>query len=296
MSKIIENFYKATLSLDWSIGTGNFYVSTKPTVTDGWLVISPNNSSIREIVRYTSTGTDANGDYIVITVRGVGGTTEQIHTVGEPIRMNITAEYWAEMTDDIANIVESGVPNANTTTMGGVEIATDAEVDAGTETGSTGASLALTPKNVYDSHNIPHVSPSTSGNIMTANGTDWVSSPLLFTCGATTYELNTASGVQNIAHGLGAIPKNVKITAVFSNGNGNFNTLTVYNGTTQSSLYQRNDIDGTTGIYGALFRIYGSDGNDYQSGVVTFDATNIIITWTKTGSPSGASNLMWEAQ
>jgi len=145
MSKIIQNFYKSTLSLDWSIGTGNFYVTTKPTITDGWLVISPNNSTIREIVRYTSTGTDGNGDYVVVSIRGVGGTTEQTHTQGEPIRMNITAEYWAEMTDDINNIVAAGVPNANTTTMGGVEIATDAEVIAGTNTGSTGASLVATP-------------------------------------------------------------------------------------------------------------------------------------------------------
>src|SRR5574343_181626 len=177
MSKTIQNFYKSTVLLDWSIGTGNFYVSTKPTITDGWLVISPNNSSLREIVRYTNTGTDSNGDYITVTVRGVGGTSEQTHTTGEPIRMNITAEYWNEMTTDIANIVASGVPNANTTTMGGVEEATAAEIDAGTQTGSTGAELFINPKLLNDAHNIPFVVPNTSGNNMTSNGTDWVSTP-----------------------------------------------------------------------------------------------------------------------
>lgn len=145
MSKVLQNFYKSTLSLDWSIGTGTFYVTAKPTVTDGWLVISPNNFTLREIVRYTATGTDTNGDYITVTVRGVGGTSEQTHAIGEMIRMNITAEYWKEMTDDIASIVAAGVPNANTTTMGGVEIATDAEVIAGTNTGGTGAFLVATP-------------------------------------------------------------------------------------------------------------------------------------------------------
>jgi len=148
MSKVIQNFYKSQLTQDWSIGTGNFYVEVKPTITDGWLVISPNNSGIREIIRYTSTGTDGNGDYVVVSQRGVGGTTEQIHTQGEPIRMNITAEYWAEMTDDINNIVASGVPNANTTTMGGVEIATDDEVIAGTDTGGTGATLVAKPSQI----------------------------------------------------------------------------------------------------------------------------------------------------
>lgn len=105
MSKIIQNFYKTTISLDWSIGTGNFYITTKPTSPTGWLVLSPNNSTIREIVEYSGTGSDANGDFITVITRGVGGTTEQTHTVGEPIRMNVTAEYIKEITDAINNIV-----------------------------------------------------------------------------------------------------------------------------------------------------------------------------------------------
>lgn len=145
MAYDLQNFYKQALLLDWSIGTGNFYVSTKPTVSAGWLVISPNNSTIREIVKYTATGTDSNGDYVTVSQRGVGGTTEQIHTQGEPIRMNITAEYWDDMNDQIAAIVASGVSNANTTTMGGVEIATQTEMNDGTDTGGTGASVVPTP-------------------------------------------------------------------------------------------------------------------------------------------------------
>ena len=124
MSKQIQNFFKQTLSLDWSIGTGTFYVSTKPTITDGWLVISPNNSTIREIIKYTSTGTDSNGDYVVVSERGVGGTSQQTHTVGEPIRMNVTAEYWKNMNDAIDSIVAAGAPNAATDTKGLVEEAT----------------------------------------------------------------------------------------------------------------------------------------------------------------------------
>lgn len=164
--------------MDWSVGTGTFYVTVKPTISDGWLVISPNNSTTREIVRYTTTGTDANGDYIGVTVRGVGGTTEQTHTVGEPIRMNITAEYWDAMNDDIAAIIAAGVSNANTTTMGGNEEATAAEIDAGTQTGSTGAELFINPKLLNDAHNIPHAAPGTSGNILVSDGTDWNSTTL----------------------------------------------------------------------------------------------------------------------
>lgn len=100
MPTTLQNFYKSTVSIDWSVGTGNFYVTTKPTPTAGWLVLSPNNATLREIVQYTATGTDGNGDFVTISVRGVGGTTEQVHGQGEPIRMNITAEHWEQFKDD----------------------------------------------------------------------------------------------------------------------------------------------------------------------------------------------------
>ena len=175
MSKILQNFYKSTLTLDWTIGTGNFYVSAKPTPTSGWLVISPNNAATREIVTYTNTGTDVNGDYVTVSARGVGGTSEQTHTIGEPIRMNVTAEYWADMVNDIADIVASGVSGATTTSLGGGELATSAEIDAGTATSGAGNPLLITPDGVNGSHNIPFVAPGTTGNYMRSNGTDWVS-------------------------------------------------------------------------------------------------------------------------
>lgn len=148
MAYSVQNFYKQTLLLDWTIGLGNFYVSVKPQKSTGWLVISPNNSTLREIVKYTGTGTDTNGDYVTISQRGVGGTTEQTHTVGEPIRQNITAEYLDDINTQIASIVASGVVNANTTTMGGVEIATLAEALADTDVGGTGANLVALPSSI----------------------------------------------------------------------------------------------------------------------------------------------------
>lgn len=178
MAKTLQNFYKSTITIDWTIGTGNFYISQKPTVSNGWLVVSPNNGAIKEIVAYTATGTDANGDYITISQRGVGGTTEQTHSIGEPVRMNITAEYWSDMQTDIDNIVAAGAANANISTKGIVEEATAAEIDAGTQTGTTGAELFINPKHLNDAHNIPFATPGTSGNVLQSNGTDWVSSQL----------------------------------------------------------------------------------------------------------------------
>lgn len=117
-----------------------------------------------------------------------------------------------------------------------------------------------------------------------------------FNCGATTYDISTASGAQNIAHGLGAIPRYTKITAMFTSSISSSYSNSVYNGTTQVSLSQRRDDDGTDGLVSTSFVIYGDDSDsNKQTGVITTDSTNIIITWTKAGSPTGTANLIWEA-
>ena len=64
------------------------------------------------------------------------------HIHKEKIRMNLSKEYWSEMQNDINTIVAAGAANASTTQNGLVQIATDAEVIAGTEIGGTGAILA----------------------------------------------------------------------------------------------------------------------------------------------------------
>lgn len=143
--KQVQDFYKATITQDWSIGTGIFYVSVKPTITEGWLYVSPNNPALREQIYYNGVGTDGNGDYITVTQRGMGTTDEQTHTIGEPIRMNIGEGYVKYLTDAIEDIVAAGTPDADTSTAGKVEIATDAQVIAGTDTGETGAKLVATP-------------------------------------------------------------------------------------------------------------------------------------------------------
>lgn len=108
----VENFYKETIAQDWPVGTGNFYVSVKPTKTSGRLVISPSSSTLREIVRYTAVGTDGTGDYVTVAERGIGGTTEQTHVVGETVRNNVTAETIQEISDAIDQVVSQGAQDA----------------------------------------------------------------------------------------------------------------------------------------------------------------------------------------
>jgi len=99
----IQNFYIAKITRNWSATTGDFNVSVKPTTTSGWITVSPNNSTLREIVKFSATGTNTYGDFITISNisdRGVGGTNAQTHTIGEEARMNITAEHWKELNDN----------------------------------------------------------------------------------------------------------------------------------------------------------------------------------------------------
>lgn len=95
--KVLQNFYKATITTAWAVGVGNRYVDILPTPTSGILVVNPSSTSKREIVQYSAKGTDAGGNYITLSVRGVGGTTNQAHSISESVRMNITAEHYADI-------------------------------------------------------------------------------------------------------------------------------------------------------------------------------------------------------
>jgi len=125
---IPQNFYKETIAQDWPTGTGNFYVSVKPTKTSGYITVSPASATLREIVYFSATGTDGTGDYITISNagdRGMGGTTEQTHIIGESVRMNVGAETIDEISDSCPIISSgSGAPATTPTKIGDLYVDT----------------------------------------------------------------------------------------------------------------------------------------------------------------------------
>ncbi len=124
------------------------------------------------------------------------------------------------------------------------------------------------------------------------------SASLTYKSGTTTKDPSDASATQTIAHGLGKTPAKVKILATYKGTNASVmsQSTTVYNGTTQSSTYMVGT-GGNTGYQGTSFLLSVDAAGANSVGVVTFDATNISIAWTKTGSPSSVSfNLLWEAE
>ncbi len=111
----------------------------------------------------------------------------------------------------------------------------------------------------------------------------------------TSWTMGTASGTQNIAHGLGVIPKNARLAVTVSGSV----CIGYYNGTTASfvSLVPTSSNPATSGSAGTSIFVTEEGASPHiQTGVVTFDDTNIIITWTLSGTNgSDAINIAWEA-
>lgn len=182
-----------------------------------------------------------------------------------------------------ANTVNTGAATLNVNSLGAKTIVK--YVNTTLNSGDIAAGMFCTV--IYDGTNFVLQNPIANVAPMYVNG-------------ATTYDASTASGTQNIAHGLGRVPKYVRIKAIYAVATTTIGVPltaeTVYNGTTQSSLsvypVAANSLNFTT-----TFSLNSSTvSGNHADGVVTFDATNIIITWTKTGSPTGVYDLMWEAE
>lgn len=115
---------------------------------------------------------------------------------------------------------------------------------------------------------------------------------------------NAANGSIVIAHGLGVIPKKVRVTASVNiagtNNVANWGrSVGVYNGTTVSCLYEYNlsTTSGSNVFTNATDMLHIEDGTNKQVCTISVDATNITLTCTKTGTPatSDALKILWEA-
>lgn len=130
-----------------------------------------------------------------------------------------------------------------------------------------------------------------------ASGVAWVTK--VPKNGVTSRDMTTASGTQTIAHGLGKTPIAVKLTVIgvrsVSEGR--------YDSSGQTCVWNGHDLNGGTfqaGSEAAKIAHYGygtgdGSGSSNQTGVVSVDATNISIAWTKNSTPSGTAYILWEA-
>lgn len=125
------------------------------------------------------------------------------------------------------------------------------------------------------------------------------SSSFQFKTGNTTHDISV-TGSQTIAHGLALIPKILRIYTVLSGANTITSSSTgVYDGATQNVAYVFTDTTSTTSVVGVdgsnIIRVLTiATGTQNITATVTVDVTNINLTWSKTGTPTGTASLIWE--
>lgn len=189
-----------------------------------------------------------------------------------------------------AYVDSGGQQNASETVRGLVEEATDAEVTAGTATGATGAKLFITPAKLAT-----RLTTVLSG-YQTTN---------VFGSGLTTKTLSDSDTTQTIAHGLGVAPKRVRFSANAAYAEDGFVLSGVFDSSGQRCIgyFQKegdssatNDATYTSNSVALLLYDVVNYPNEYISGTVSVDATNISIAWVKTSTPTGGWNIMWEAE
>jgi len=230
-------------------------------------------------------GSDATGD---LYYRNSGGTFTRlpIGTVGQILDVSSGG-----IPEWIANPAAS---DASYATKGVVKGLTDAATS-----GLTISSGVISVNSGTSANNI--VKLDGSAKLPAVDGSNLTNLPFkgVFNNGDTIKDASDASTTQNIAHGLGSIPKKVRLTAVAMSTAGTpYNTLIaigIYNGTTAS--YISRHTNSINGLATNTFVLNETNTNtNTQTGVITFDATNIIITWTKSGSPTGTYKILWEAE
>lgn len=163
----------------------------------------------------------------------------------------------------------------------------------------TGVSTALVTGDMLATGIYELIYNSTGPVFQLVNPASIVLTTTAWTNGTTTRAMDTASGVQNIPHSLGRIPKRVRFWVSATTATTNFPAYSdvVYNGSTTSGLKMpQTAFAGTPTYFVATSLLLDLGGGTSQEAVITFDATNIILTWTKSGSPpSNAAQIAWEA-
>jgi hypothetical protein len=190
---------------------------------------------------------------------------------------------------DITNLATtlSGKEAANSNIQAHV-ISAHAPSNAQKNSDITGAEIEAKLTGAVTTHS--HATPTWKSGIATKNITD-------------------TGTVQNIPHGLGRVPKYVRIdgaviitaaitqlvTGIFDGANNNGMTVAIGEGTSTAvtdAVYTSTSI--ALG-FSPLVATNPFTGANRQTGVISVDATNIIITWTKTGTVASlTASLIWQ--
>ena len=130
---------------------------------DGNNNLTPNK---REYISFAGTS----GSTVTTLVRGLAGSTDQDHAVGAIVEFVNDVVQQQAIIDGLLQVVDTNGALDTSKVQVPLSKATGAELDTGTDDAKYATAKAL-----KDSHNVPSVAPSTSGNVLTSDGTDWTS-------------------------------------------------------------------------------------------------------------------------
>ena len=113
---------------------------------------------------------------------------------------------------------------------------------------------------------------------------------------------DASASTTTLTHGLGAIPRKFKVTALYgtssaSNVGNHAYAFFTYDGTTSIGIENHFDSgnSATAQSTGAI-SIYATTTALQSGAVTTFNSQTAVITWTKTNSPTGTAIVLWEAE
>jgi len=130
---------------------------------------------------------------------------------------------------------------------------------------------------IYDGTNFVLQNPAGANNVP------------LYKTDATHHDVST-TGTQTIAHGLGKTPKYVAINALLTRTSFSYGA---YNGTTTASTFVYDD-NTTVGSNTNIIQV-GATASMFANASISVDSTNITLTWSKTGAPTGTCRFTWTA-
>ena len=121
--------------------------------TTNYGTLDPGNGTQEEPFQFTGVTQNANGTATLTGVSTIlfkqpytatSGLTKT-HVGGATVIISNDAAFYNNIVNYINNTAASGAANASSSVSGIVQLATTAQINAGTATGSTGAALAMTP-------------------------------------------------------------------------------------------------------------------------------------------------------
>ena len=109
--------------------------------------------------------------------------------------------------------------------------------------------------------------------------------------------MTTASGAETIAHGLAVVPRFVRVHVTHTNSADTREAVShgSFDGTTNRCVFVLGiEGDAQSGNSSTFSIKVGLSTTAHQTAILTFDLTNITLTWTRTGAPDGTAPIHLE--